>query len=252
MSKSNYFKGLCVAIAMIFAGLGAQAQQLELSGYFNGLLPVAEFNDNVTVMVADNFTPININGIGKGASTGIGGTLRVGLWLDVGNGSFILPYVEGSFLWNSTKSKYRDIYDNNALNAELKSTPSVPNYFNIPILVGAKYRYQLTEILSPFAEASIGFDMMFISSNGYSGVANPTDGSSNYLHYSYKPSGALAWSLGAGTYLGSNVSVGLYYLNLGAHRIEYTSRSYNDGDDVSYNVEKRRLGELALRVGFHF
>jgi len=251
MSKSNYFKGLCVALAMVFAGLGAQAQQLELSGYFNGMLPVAEFNDDVTVMMGDQFTPINLSGIGKGASAGIGGSLRVGLWLDVGANNWLLPYFEGSFLWNSTKSKYRDVYDNNSLNAELKSTPSVPNYFNIPLLVGVKYRYDLTDIIRPFAEMSIGFDLLFISSNGYSGVTS-SEGVSNYLHYSYKPSGALAWSMGAGTYLGQNVSVGLYYLNLGAHRIEYTSRSYNDGDDVTYNVEKRHLGELALRVGFHF
>lgn len=250
MNKSNYFKGLCVAMAMFFAGFGAQAQDLEFSGYFNGFLPVAEFNNAVELMPYGEFVPINRNSIANGAATGIGATIRVGMWLDVGASHWLQPYVEGSFLWNSTKTRYRDVYDNNPLNDILKATPSVPNYFNIPILVGVKYRYDLTDIIRPFAEASIGFDMMFISSNGYDNVTY--NGVNNYLHYSYKPTGSLAWSLGAGTYLGENVSVGLYYIDLGStHRIQYTSRSYNE-DPSNLQVQKRHLGELALRIGFHF
>jgi len=171
MRKSNYFKGLCVALGMAFAGFGAQAQEgLEFSGYFNGFLPVAEFNNPVNLSPLGSFVPINRNNIANGAATGIGATLRVGMWLDVGANHWLQPYGEGSFLWNSTKSKYRDVYDNNELNNTLKATPTVPNYFNIPILVGLKYRYDLTDIIRPFAEASIGFDMMFISSNGYDNV----------------------------------------------------------------------------------
>lgn len=249
MSKSNCFKCLCVAIAMVFAGFGSQAQELEFSGYFNGFLPVAQFNDEVNLESSGSFAPIDRTNIANGASAGIGATLRVGMWLDVGAGNGLLPYAEGSFLWNSTKSKYRDLYDNNALNTTLQATPDVPDYFNVPILIGLKYRYDFTDIIRPFAEASIGFDVMFISSNGYRGVFY--DGCNNYMHYSYKLSGAMAWTVGAGTYLGENVSVGLYFIDLGSHRLEYTSRSYKGGG-ADYIVEKRRIGELALRIGFHF
>lgn len=249
MSKSNYFKGLCVAVAMFFAGIGAQAQELEFSGYFNGFLPVAEFNNAVELMPFGNFTPINRTNIANGASAGLGASARVGMWLDVGANHWLLPYVEASFLWNSTKSKYRDVYDNNSLNDSLQSTPSVPNYFNVPFLVGLKYRYDLTDIFRPFAEASLGYDVMFISANGYHGVTRY--GTSNYMRYAYKINGAMSWTVGAGTYLGNNVTVGLYYIDLGSHRLEYTSRSYS-GDEASYTVEKRHLGELALRIGFHF
>ena len=249
MSKRNYFKGLCVAIAMVFAGFGSQAQELEFSGYFNGFLPVAEFNNAVDLMPYGQFTPINRTNIANGASAGIGASLRVGMWLDVGANHWLLPYVEGSFLWNSTKSKYRDIYDNNPLNDSLQALPKVPNYFNIPLQVGLKYRYDLTDIIRPFAEASLGYDVMIIAGNGYKGV--PHNGSENFMHYSYKINGALSWTFGAGTYLGENVTVGLYYIDLGKHRIEYTSRSYS-GDEASYSVEQRHLGELALRIGFHF
>ncbi len=249
MSKSNYFKGLCVAIAMIFAGFGAQSQEIEVSGYFNGVLPVAEFNDAVELMPYGAFTPINRTNIANGATAGIGFSVRAGIWLDVGSNNFLLPFAEASFLWNATKGEYRDIYDDNALNAVLQSVPTTPNYFNIPIMVGLKYRYDLTEIIRPFAEASLGFDLTFISENGYHDVDYL--GVEDYMEYSYKPSGAMAWSLGAGTYLGENVSVGIYYLNLGSHRMEYTKSSYS-GAEASYTVEKRKLGELALRIGFHF
>lgn len=250
MNKSNCFKCLCVAIAMFFAGFGLQAQELEFSGYFNGFLPVAQFNDAVELMPSDNFTPINRTNIATGASAGIGATLRVGMWLDVGAGNGLLPFAECSFLWNSTKSKYRDIYDKNELNGTLQATPEIPNYFNVPILIGLKYRYDFTDIIRPFAEASIGFDVMLVSSNGYRGVTY--EGIDNYMHYTYKLSGAMAWTVGAGTYLGENVSVGLYFIDLGSHRMEYASRSYRDSDDNSFSVEKRRIGELALRIGFHF
>ncbi len=249
MYKSNYFKCLCVAAALCFAGFGAQSQELEISAYFNGFLPVGEFNDDVELMQYGVFTPINRTNIANGASAGLGVSVRAGIWLDVGSNNFLLPYVEGSFLWNSTKGKYRDIYDDNALNSTLQAVPTAPNYFNIPLMVGLKYRYDLTDIIRPFAEASLGYDLTFISKNGYHDVTYL--GVENYMEYSYKPSGAMAWSLGAGTYLGQNVSVGLYYLNMGSHRIEYTKKSYS-GAEASYTVEKRKLGELALRIGFHF
>ena len=66
----------------------------------------------------------------------------------------------------------------------------------------------------------------------------------------YKPDGKLCWSVGAGTYLGEYVSVGLYYTGLGNHRIEYTRKVVSPDQDFS--AQKRNIGELGLRVGFHF
>lgn len=257
MSKSNYFKSLCVAVALLFAGFGARAQQFEFSGYFNGFIPVAEFNNDVNVVMPfDPFVPINRSSIATAASAGIGASARLGMWLDVGANNWLLPFGEVSFLWNSTKSSIRDVYDQNDINNKLKAIPKVPNYFNIPIQIGLKYRYDLTDIIRPFAEASIGFDMMFISKNGYpngSSYVSEDGVEHKFGSYAYKPSGALSWTLGAGTYLGENVTVGLYYLDLGKHRINHTSRSFTDPDATNnYSGEKRHIGELALRIGFHF
>lgn len=257
MNKSNYFKSLCVAVAFLLASFGGRAQQFEFSGYFNGFLPVAEFNNlNADdLMSFGTFNPINRTNIATSASAGIGASLRAGIWLDVGANNWLLPFAEVSFLWNPSKSKIRDVYDNNNLNNELKAIPKVPNYFNVPVQVGLKYRYDLTDIIRPFAEASIGFDMMFITKNGYPNGSSYVDGEGVTHHlgtYAYKPNGALSWTVGAGTYLGENVTVGLYYLDMGVHRIGYTSRSFNDSDATSWTGEKRHMGELALRIGFHF
>lgn len=246
MIKSNYLRGLCVAVAMFFVAFGAQAQRFETSLYFNGVLPVRQFNDQVNLVdVFDNFTPINRTDIAKGASAGLGATGRFGMWFDVGYGQ-LLPYVEASFLWNATKTKYRDIYDDNTKNDSLRATPVAPNYFNVPLLLGLKYRYEITPIIKPFLELSIGYDAMFVSSNGYRHNENTTN-----MWYSYKPTGAMAWSVGVGTYFGDNVSLGVYFVNFGSQRIEYTKRSDRPDAD-NYTVEKRKLGELGLRIGFHF
>lgn len=250
MTKNNRFKGLCAAAVMAVAGLGAQAQELEFSGYFNGLFPVAEFNNTVNVLPQGDFKPIDRTAIAQSASAGIGGSLRVGLWLDIGANHRLLPFAEASLFWNATQSKVRDIYDNNALNQELKATPRIPHYFNIPLQAGLKYRYYLTDIIRPFAEASIGVDVMFVSGNGYRNISY--NNIKNFHHYSYKPSGAMSWTVGLGSYLGSNVTAGIYYIDLGSHRMEYTSRSYKGDNSASFTVEKRHIGEIAIRIGFHF
>ncbi len=68
----------------------------------------------------------------------------------------------------------------------------------------------------------------------------------------------MAWMIGAGAYFGRHVSAGIYYYGLGKHTIEYTSKTVSDFttvEQVAYegsDVETRTLGQLALRIGFHF
>lgn len=239
MTKTNYFKGLCLVTAMLCAAFGAHAQRFETSVYFNGLLPVREFNDKVVLDPLGTFAPMEITDVAKAASAGLGATGRFGVWFDVGVGQ-VLPFVEASFYWNASKSSIRDLYDENATSAEI---PVAPNYFNIPMQFGIKYRYDITPVVKPFFEMAIGYDALFISTNGYKKTADK--------RFAYIPDGTLCWSLGAGTYLGENVSLGFYYLGLGNHRIKYTSRTQSNLGSDSV-LEKRKLGEIGLRVGFHF
>lgn len=248
MNKLQNIKSLCLAAALVLSGLCAQAQELEFSAYFNGVLPTSSFGQKVSVTqkiaFIDVFTPMNRETIATNAAAGLGFTGRAGYWFDMGFGE-IMPYVEVSFLWNSLRSDVRKEYD--------AAGAKYPAYFNVPAFLGFKYRYDINDIFRPFVEVGVGYDFLFITRSAQYVYYN-TDGSEKEtLWYRFTPSGALCWEAGIGTYLGRNVSVGLYYLGLGNHKIRYARNSRGRSDDNNANVASTRtLGDLALRLGFHF
>ena len=242
MNKHICIKSLCLALVLFCAGFSAKAQQTETSVFINATLPVGQFNDQVELTEFGQFTPMNRTNVAQAAAGGLGFTARFGMWFDVGVGQ-LQPFVEASFLWNNSRKYVRDIYDNNERNDSMQSYPTAPQYFNIPVMLGLKYRYDITADLRPFAELGIGYDLLIITKNGY-----PSE------RYSYKMNDTIKTGLridSLGTYLGEHVSASLFYMGLGSHRIEYTSKSFKpEGDD--FNATKRSLGVLGLRVGFHF
>ena len=256
MNKSNYFKGLCVAAALLATSLGAQAQQTEISVYVNGNLPVAEFNNGVEGLSASEFVPMDRTNIATGATAGLGATGRFGMWFDVGMGQ-LLPYAEASFFWNASKSGIRDIYEDNTLNTEYNERPVSPTYFNIPIMIGIQYRYDLTDIFKVFGELSLGYDAYLITASGWK--------DDEFLpFYKYNVGGALCWQVGVGSFFGTHVSAGLHYYGLGKHNIDlnkHSNNAYMGGNDIvaipanvddGSTVVSRRIGSLMLRIGFHF
>lgn len=239
MNKKQNIKALCIAAAMLLSGFCAHAQEMEVSAYFNGVVPVGQFASKVTGLNPDafdrsQFTPMNRENIATGAAAGLGFTLRGGFWFDMGFGE-LMPYIEGTFLWNSLKSSVRQAYD--------AASAKYPAYFNIPLYLGFKYRYDINDIIRPFAEIGFGYDFLIITRSAQQ----------DELWYRFKPSAALGWQFGLGTYLGRNVSVGLYYLGLGTHKIAYSEKSRGRSDDNYANITSSRfIGDLGLRIGFHF
>lgn len=239
MTKHKHIKVLCLIAVLIAGGLRAQAQQLETSIYLNGVFPTGEFNDKVNVLTLFG-AEMDREKIAMGAAAGLGGTVRCGFWFDIGYGQ-LQAFAEVGFLWNSVNKEIRNTYDNAYRNEE---GPKPPAYFNMPMMLGLQYRYDLTNIFRPYAEFGIGYDVLFISGSGYKNTKP---------WYTYKPSGNLCWALGAGTYLGDYVSVGLVYQNYGSHRIDYTEKSSGREDGGTFNyTERRSIGEFGIRVGFHF
>ena len=241
MTKNKHLRVLCIIAILSFVGVRAQAQEFVTSIYLNGLLPTGEFNDKVEAYSPlRNAAGMDRDIIAKGAAAGLGGTVRCGFWFDIGYGQ-LQAFAELSFIWNAVNKDIRNTYDNNYKGDEC---PIVPTYFNTPMILGLQYRYDLTGIIRPYAELGFGYDVLFITGNGYK-TAKPW--------YTYKPSGNLGWMLGAGTYLGEYVSVGLVYQNYGSHRIDYTAKSSDRGDGSTPDyTERRSLGEFGIRVGFHF
>lgn len=245
MKKLYSFRKLCVAVALVAFGFTAQAQRLEHSIYLGGTLPVGQFNDKTGVADMVPFTGMDRSVIGKEANVGISGTYRAALWFDMGFGE-MSPFVEASLYWNSVRSSVRDAFDNTRLGAK-------PNYLNIPLILGIKYAYPLTDLFKVFGELGIGYDLFFITGNGWR--------NDNVMpFYRYNTRGAMAWEIGAGTYIGPFVSAGIYYQNLGKHVVTYNSHAQGPlgitADQLNvlenHQTQSRTVGEIAIRIGFHF
>ena len=242
MSKANITKSLCVLALLFFASFGAKAQLSHLvqSVYMNANFPSINFNDRMTTMTV----PMNKDFIGTEAITGVGLGYRISYRFDIGFGE-VSPYVHADFNWNSIRGDLRDMY--------IDSSCSAPAYFNIPVYVGVNYRYQMTEIFTPFAEFGIGYDLMLVTKEGGSTTVAPT--------LKYQTSGAMGWQIGAGSFFGQHVSAGLHFSGYGKHVMEYNNNTANDlqawdaaNGTSLYDTSKpkRRIGVFSIRIGFHF
>ncbi|MCQ2297576.1 MAG: porin family protein [Bacteroidales bacterium] len=230
MKKTNIFKSLAVAAALLFTAQSANAQ-LEQSVFLNAGMPLGQFHQklNTTPMP----TVFGKENIAKETTIGFGLGYRAGFVFDIGYGE-VTPFLSADLLWNQTSSKYRD------QSATLGY--KIPNYFNIPILIGVNYRYGITDIITAFGEFGVGYDAFFITPEGKKGTLDP--------YAKYKTGGALAWQVGVGSYFGNHFSVGIHYYGLGKHTINYKKQA--NLPDLGSTNELRSLGSLNLRIGFHF
>ena len=233
MKKSNSIKRL-VAVALFATFATAGHAQLTQSFYLNGTLPTGQFNDKITLN--ETLPVMGRDQIGQNANVGLGATYRIGYRFDIGYGE-VTPFAEGSFYWNRIKGSSRDAYDNQ------RSTD--PHYFNIPISIGINYRYPVTNLITPYAEIAMGYDFFSITGEGWKDKTG-------FPYYRYNAGNSLCWQIGAGTHLGDYVSVGLTYYGLGKHMIDYnTKHSQGLGLDPNATTVHRRIGLLAIRIGFH-
>lgn len=249
-------KVMGLAVMFISMALGTQAQ-FRQSVFFNVNAPISDFASKVNTGENRNYcvpgqnVPLGYTEMGKNASIGFGLGYRASYRFDVGYG-MVAPYVQADFFWNTISSSLSKEYSN-------ARSDNKPTYFNVPLMLGASYLYdQLWNDITPYAEFGIGLDAMFITSEGACHWTDELTGITvNSMKYSYKPSFAVAFSLGIGAYFGRHVSAGIYYYGLGNHSIDYTQKTVNQLGDISRNYylanpATRNIGSFALRLGFHF
>lgn len=241
---------MCFAVLLTGIAFTAQAQ-FRQSVYLNGNIPTGDFSKSVgSNTLVPNSVPLGYEEIGKAATLGFGLGYRVSYRFDVGVGE-VAPWAQADLFWNMISNKWRDKY----LDADF----TTPTYFNIPVLAGVSYLYdELWNDITLFGEFGVGSDLFMITSEGTENLT----GNGGYLKCSYEPTFAMAWMLGAGAYFGRHVSAGLYYYGLGTHPIDYTKKTLdkntvaalqmNANNLANHGREKRDLGTLALRIGFHF
>ena len=245
---------LCLG-AMLF-GMGTAAQaQLRQSVYINGNIPTGDFGSNAEngpalIAAYNTGVPLTYEQIGKDATLGFGFGYRASYRFDVGVG-LVAPYANVDFLWNTISSKWSEKYSDAYM--------SSPTYFNIPLMVGVTYIYDEMpwNDISLFGEFGIGTDLLWITSEGSSDMPGGV-----YYKFSYKSTFAFAWQLGVGAFFGEHVSAGLHYYGLGTHNVDYTSgcredNAFADAQVIANNAagmgrQRRSVGSLMLRIGFHF
>lgn len=244
--KNTFVKIICIAALVMGLGNIANAQ-FRQSIYLNGNLPTGTFAGKVSS--SHSTVPLGYEEIGKDAAIGFGLGYRASYRFDVGVGE-VAPWAQVDFIWNMIGSSWRDKY----MNAEY----TTPTYFNIPALAGVSYFYdELWNDITPFGEFGVGTDLLMITREGKGVKQN-----NGTLYYAYKSNFALAWMVGAGAWFGRHVSAGLYYYGLGTHPIDYTKRTLDKNtvaaaqlaanELANHGREKRTVGSLALRIGFHF
>lgn len=237
--KNNIIKVFCLAAFVLATGSIAQAQ-FRQSIFLDGVQPVGSFAS--TAIAAD--VPFGMRDMGKEAIIGFGAGYRASYRFDVGMGE-VAPFAQADIFWNTIDGQWKDKFGGHKY--------STPNYFNVPVMAGISYLYdELWNDITLYAEFGLGGDFFFITSEG-TGKGNE--------RYAYKPTVELAWMVGAGAYFGQHVSAGIYFYGLGKHYIDYTDKTIDNNTfaalDAAYYTtrnmrESRTLGELALRIGFHF
>lgn len=237
-------KVICLAAVMTVAGTHAQAQ-FRQSIFLNGALPTGQFAKDVNTDrgILGDQVPLYREDIGKDATPGFGLGYRISYRFDVGMGE-VAPFAQADFFWNFIGSKWSDKY----IQAKGKS----PNYFNIPIMLGVSYLYdELWNDITPYAEFAVGGDLFIIGSEKVT-IADKS------CTYAYKPTVALSWMFGLGAYFGRHVSAGIYYYGLGKHNIDYTKGTLENNmyadlhNQTLTSRQKRTVGSIMLRIGFHF
>lgn len=247
-------KVLCLSAMLLGLSCVAQAQ-FRQSVYLNGNIPTGDFGKSISSgpdlssLIPGSTSPYPTSGIpltneevGKDASIGFGLGYRVSYRFDVGMG-LVAPFANVDFLWNSLGGHWSDKYSD--------AKYSSPTYFNIPFFGGLTYIYDELpwNDVAAYGEFGVGTDFLWITSEGKG---------SGDERFAYKPTFAFAWMIGAGAYFGEHVSAGIYYYGLGKHNIDYTSGTLDDNDyahaqsDTQDHRQRRSIGSIMLRVGFHF
>lgn len=238
-------KVLCLTAMMAIMGSAANAQ-FRQSIFLNGSLPTGQFSSKVTADrgLLSGTVPLYREEIAKASTAGFGLGYRASYRFDVGMGE-VAPFVQADVFWNFIKSEWSDKY--------IQAKGKAPNYFNIPVMAGVSYLYdELWNDITPYAEFGVGADLFIIGSEKVVALDNKT------YTFSYKPTVALSWMFGVGAYFGRHVSAGVYYYGLGKHVVSYTDKTYKNFSETDKiiidkgTVPTRTVGELALRIGFHF
>lgn len=161
----------------------------------------------------------------------------------------------------------------------VKKSSNYPNIINIPLMLGANYKYDLNDNISVWAECALGINYRIITSHKYKmsykwdyeshyyGNASFTHSVTRKDSYDFKNAFTFSRQIGLGAMLNERYSLGLHFYNLGGKSknviseyewIKTDHNSYNGGHTNTQDEEaditggKFNASMLVLRLGIHF
>lgn len=138
----------------------------------------------------------------------------------------------------------------------------VPQFINIPIMMGLNYEHCYADNIKIWGEAEIGFNIGTLTNFklSRSGEYDYYD-SFGYEYttvYSYTPSASFAFQLGAGVMTNDRYSLGVHFYSLGSQKIKgihfeehfFNGEHYSYEEKFSFKSINPKL--LTINVGYHF
>lgn len=131
----------------------------------------------------------------------------------------------------------------------------IPNYINIPIMVGANYEYGLANNVKIWAEFGLGVDFGIITNQEYYWEVSNSELMDEKV---FDNNVSFAYQLGAGVMLSNKFSLGLHYYAFGSQKIqgeEFTELITSQGSqtaDAKFTLRSINPTIFTVRLGYHF
>lgn len=245
-------KFLLIAVLMLSSiGMFAQAQ---FSLYAGGAFPMGKFKQGeLKDKNPDKWALANEKG-DKGYA-GIGFNVGLDVLLPISSVDGLGITIGADYFYNSYNSELKDYFSDvtDALDEAYDSyTLKKPRVMNVPIMVGARYLYEVSDMFGVFGEAGIGANWRKITS--YKLTAEDGDDTYESL-MKYDSSVTFAFKLGVGIMLAQHFSIGLDYYNLGGAKVkgkETITINDDESDPVKFKGKSLKCSEFVVRLGYHF
>lgn len=221
--------------------------------------PVGTFNDQTgTSLLIDN-------GLGGGAGTGA--TFGAKFLFGIRKVKGLSVVADIDFVINPLKQDVKNIFDYAFSSTSTYVMDKYPVYVSVPITSGLNYRYNFNKTFGLWGEASVGFNMRFISSMTMLNTEESEylytdeDGIRRYSSdediLSYNPNIQFAYQAGCGIILWDRFTVGFHYNGNNRSKISGTSIARVYKDNVKDGRDKMTMGKTGyscflIRLGFLF
>lgn len=254
---------LLIAI-MLLASISGFAQA-QFSFYGGGAFPMGKLKAGELKDKEPNKWAL-IEEKGDQGYAGIGFNLGMDVLFPINSVDGLGITLGADFFYNGYNSELKDwvsdLDDNDFESFSVKK----PRIMNVPIMIGARYLYEINDGFGIFGEAGVGLNLRFISKlersiedEGY----NTYYGSYDYedlLTFKYKTATTFTFKVGAGIMIAEHLSIGVDYYALGSAKVkaditdDYTNITMgeSDSDKYKFNGKKLSCSELAVRIGYHF